>query len=105
MMLNWASSLLPMNLVNDPWIPVVYLNGNPGQVSLREAFLRGDEIADLAVRPHERIALLRLLICVAQAALNGPVDREEWSRCGGKLTQAAEQYLLRWSTAFELFGG
>ena len=44
-----------MNLTTDDWIPIVWNNGNPGTVSLREAFERGEEVRDLAVRPHERI--------------------------------------------------
>ena len=58
-----------MNLTTDPWIPVSWLDGSHGLASLREAFERGHEIRDLNVRPHERISLIRLLICVAQAAL------------------------------------
>jgi len=65
-----------MNLATDAWIPIVWRDGNPGTVSLREAFVRGGEIRDLVVRAHERIALMRLLICVAQAALDGPADDE-----------------------------
>jgi CRISPR system Cascade subunit CasA len=60
-----------MNLSTDAWIPIVWIEGKSGIVSLREAFERGHRIQDLAVRPHERIALMRLLICIAQAALDG----------------------------------
>src|SRR5438034_7772326 len=56
-----------MNLTTDSWIPIVCKDGQPGRVSLCEAFERGEEIRDLALRPHERIALMRLLICIAQA--------------------------------------
>ena len=61
-----------MNLTTEAWIPAVWRDGTPGRVSLREVFERGHDLRDLAVRPHERIALMRLLICVAQAALDGP---------------------------------
>ena len=70
-----------MNLTTDSWIPVVWNVGKPGTVSLREAFERGHEIQDLAVRPHERIALMRLLICIAQAALDGPADYAPLRKC------------------------
>lgn len=93
-----------MNLVEEPWIAVLFGNGSPGCVSLREAFSRGSEIADLAVRPHERIALMRLLICIAQAALDGPADHDEWLRCRDRIPDAACAYLSRWRHAFELFG-
>ncbi|MBN2450794.1 MAG: type I-E CRISPR-associated protein Cse1/CasA [Lentisphaeria bacterium] len=93
-----------MNLTTDPWIPVVWEDGRNGLVSLTEAFGQGQEIRDLAVRPHERIALMRLLICVAQAALDGPGDRADWRTCGERLPAAALAYLERWRHAFELFG-
>jgi CRISPR system Cascade subunit CasA len=47
---------------------------------------------------------MRLLICIAQAALDGPRDREEWKTCRARLPAAAADYLARWKRAFELFG-
>jgi CRISPR system Cascade subunit CasA len=93
-----------MNLTTEPWIPIVRDDGKPGRVSLTEAFSRGDEIRDLAVRPHERIALMRLLICVAQAALDGPADYDDWKTCQSRIVPAALDYLKRWQHAFELLG-
>ncbi len=93
-----------MNLTTDPWIPIVWTDGNPGTVSLREAFERGHEIQDLAVRPHERIALMRLLNCIAQAALDGPADDGDWKTCAPRIAQAALDYLERCQPAFELSG-
>jgi CRISPR system Cascade subunit CasA len=93
-----------MNLTTDTWIPIVRNDGKPGTVSLREAFERGEEIRDLAVRPHERISLMRLLICIAQAALDGPNDQDDWKTCLPRIVPAALDYLNRWRHAFELFG-
>lgn len=93
-----------MNLTTDPWIPVVWENGKADKVSLLAAFQKGDQIRDLAVRPHERIALMRLLICIAQAALDGPENRDEWKACCAKLPAKASDYLTKWKDAFELFG-
>ncbi|MGI8602087.1 MAG: type I-E CRISPR-associated protein Cse1/CasA [Verrucomicrobiales bacterium] len=94
------------NLAQDPWIPVRFLDGTSDLVSLREAFARGRAIHDLAARPHERIALLRLLICIAQAALNGPDtdDAGEWREAEEGLPDAASKYLEKWAGAFALFG-
>ena len=72
-------------------------------ISIQEALAEGDKIVDLAVRPHERVSLMRLLICVAHAALNGPEDRTGWETVPGKLPQAAKTYLERWKDSFELF--
>ena len=93
-----------MNLTIEPWIPVVWTDGRSGMVSLRAVFEHGHEIQDLAVRPHERIALMRLLICVAQAALDGPADSDDWETCKPCIAPAALDYLRRWQHAFELFG-
>ena len=93
-----------MNLTTDPWIPVVWNDGATRPASLTDIFARGHEIRDLAVRPHERIALLRLFLCVAHAALAGPRDREEWEDCLARLPAVAKDYLQRRQPAFELFG-
>lgn len=72
------------NLTVEPWIPVVWRAGRrePERVTLLDAFALGTEILDIAGRPHERVALLRLLICVAQAALDGPTTRTDWRKLG-----------------------
>jgi CRISPR system Cascade subunit CasA len=93
-----------MNLTTEPWIPIVWNDGRSGIVSLHEAFARGEEIRDLAARPHERVALMRLLICIAQAALDGPVDQDDWRACRSSIAHAADGYLRQWQNAFELFG-
>src|SRR3954470_18553721 len=93
-----------MNLVNDPWIPVVYRTGTPAKISLLDAFSQGEEIFDLPVRPHERIALMRLMICIAQVALDGPADHTDLLHCRKQMPQAATNYLEHWREAFELFG-
>lgn len=93
-----------MNLATETWIPVVWNNSQAGFVSLCEVFEQGKEIRDLAVRPHERIALMRLLICIAQTALDGPSDEDEWEECRLRIVPLALDYLRHWKHAFELFG-
>jgi CRISPR system Cascade subunit CasA len=93
-----------MNLTTDPWIPVLWNDGATRAATLADIFVRGHEIRDLAVRPHERIALMRLFLCAAHAALDGPADREEWEDCLARLPAAAGKYLQHWAPAFELFG-
>jgi CRISPR system Cascade subunit CasA len=91
-----------MNLVTEPWIPVVKLDGKPHLASLLEVFTPDNRFADLSVRPHERIALMRLLICIAQAALDGP-EINAWDDAPENLPKAARQYLETWSDSFDLF--
>ena len=92
-----------MNIAFDPWIPVVTVSGTRELVSLCSALTERDKYADLAVRPHERISLMRLFTCSAHAALDGPKDYDEWSTAREKLPKAALDYLTKWKDAFELF--
>jgi CRISPR system Cascade subunit CasA len=92
-----------MNVAFDPWIPVVTLSGERKLVSLGEVLTNGSGYADLAVRPHERVSLMRLFLCVAHAALNGPKDHKEWREVPKKLPNAVEKYLDKWKDSFELF--
>lgn len=100
------------NLVDERWLPVTLADGFPGgdargqlpRVSLREAFQHGDKIVDLRCYPHERIALMRLLICIAQRALNGPEDKGDWKGCATRLASEAVVYLDKHKDCFNLFG-
>jgi CRISPR system Cascade subunit CasA len=92
-----------MNVAFDPWIPVVTLDGKPKLESLLGVFTEGHLLADLSVRPHERISLMRLFLCVAHAALNGPKDYDEWREVPPRLPDAAKEYLGQWRDSFELF--
>jgi len=92
-----------MNVAFDNWIPVVTIAGKPELASLCEVLTSGEQFADLAVRPHERVALMRLFLCVAHAALDGPKDYDEWREVSLRLPDAAKQYLEKWRGSFELF--
>jgi len=92
-----------MNIAFDPWIPVVTLSGKRKQASLCDVLTNGSEFADLAVRPHERVSLMRLFLCVAHAALKGPKDYKEWKEVPARLPGAAQKYLKEWKDSFELF--
>ena len=92
-----------MNVAFDPWIPVVNLLGERVMVSLVAVLTEGALYADLAVRPHERVALMRLFTCVAHAALDGPKDYDECEEVPKRLPDAARRYLEKWKDSFELF--
>ncbi len=92
-----------MNVAFDPWIPVVNATGGRVLASLCSVLADGEKYVDLAVRPHERVALMRLLLCVAHAALDGPKDYDEWCEVPKRLPEAARTYLTKWKDAFELF--
>lgn len=92
-----------MNIAFDQWIPVVDISGKTCLASLCEVLTEGHKFADLAVRPHERVALMRLFICVAHAALDGPRDYAAWCDVPKKLPGQALNYLTSWKDSFELF--
>lgn len=93
-----------MNLTVDPWIPAVREDGTHALFSLQDVFAQGHKVRDLAVKPHERIALMRLLLCITQAALDGPEDESAWENCEDLIQPRANDYLNKWAPAFELFG-
>lgn len=92
-----------MNVAFDPWIPVVTTAGERKLVSLCTVLTEGENFSDLAVRPHERVALMRLFLCVAHAALNGPKDYDEWCDASKKLPEETRKYLTTCKDSFELF--
>lgn len=92
-----------MNVAFEPWIPVVNTSGKRELASLCSVLTEGDQYADLAVRPHERVSLMRLFLCVAHAALNGPKNYDEWVAVPKRLPEAAKTYLTERKDSFELF--
>jgi len=94
------------NLTIHPWIPVRWLDGHHSLVGLDELFRSAAEIADLDAVPHERISLIRLLVCITQAALGAPADYSCWDSFGDDLEEEVPSYLARADIFphFNLFG-
>lgn len=93
-----------MNLTINRWIPAIRSDGSRELFSLRDLFAEAHQLRDLAAKPHERIALMRLLICVTQAALDGPTDEGDWEHCEQQIQPNVAVYLEKWAESFELFG-
>ena len=84
------------NLIANPWTPARLTDGGRHELfGLEELFSRADAIKDLDCAPHERIALLRLLVCITHAALGAPESPEEWDDFGSRLTTEVPSYLKR----------
>lgn len=92
------------NLTTDPWIPVRWLDGRSTSVSLQELFAEANQIADLAVPPHERISILRLLVCITQAAHGAPETSNDWEGWDTGLESSVAGYLEKWKEHFHLMG-
>ncbi|MDY0000738.1 MAG: type I-E CRISPR-associated protein Cse1/CasA, partial [Polyangia bacterium] len=87
------------NLVDEPWIPVTGV----GRVSLRQVF-EDPQYRSLGGNPVQRIALMKLLLAIAQAAAT-PADDKAWRELGAEgLARSCQAYLDRWHESFYLYG-
>lgn len=83
------------NLIEEPWIPVV----QSGLVSLRDIFSNQD-LSALGGGVLEKIAVMKLLLAIAQAAYT-PNDNEDWLRLGVLgLREKCLSYLERQKPSF-----
>ncbi len=94
-----------MNLVTEPWLPVTNKNNQLCYISLNQLFENPDEWLDLVLKPHERVSVMRLLICIVQAALDGPAEIDEWNKALDEIPEACLNYLDRdkWQSYFNLY--
>lgn len=87
------------NLIDEPWLPIV----DVGRVSLRQVFSEPAYRA-LGGNPVQKIALMKLLLAIAQAACT-PEDEAQWQALGAAgLTQRCLAYLEQWHDRFYLYG-
>jgi len=94
------------NLIVEPWIPCLSLDGTPVELGLREALLRAPELRELAgENPLITAALYRLLLGLLHRVY-GPRDEEAWlSLWEARRWDSAslDAYLARWEPRFDLF--
>lgn len=87
------------NLVDEPWIPVA----DAGRVSLKQIF-SSPEYRSLGGNPVQKIAVMKLLLAIAQAA-ETPADEQAWKALGADgLARRCVDYLERWHDRFYLYG-
>lgn len=87
------------NLVDEPWIPVA----DHGRVSLRDIF-SNPQYRSLGGNPVQKVALLKLLLAIAQAAAT-PDTEAEWQALGAEgLASRCLAYLDKWHDRFYLYG-
>ncbi len=87
------------NLIDEAWIPVA----DEGRVSLRQIFSQSHYRA-LGGNPVQKIAVLKLLLAIAQAAYT-PKDEADWQQLGVEgLAQHCLKYLDKWHDRFYLYG-
>jgi len=87
------------NIIDDSWIPVVGM----GRIGLGELFSNND-IKRLGGTPLERIAVFKLLLAIAQSAIELE-NEKEWGELGENgLRKAALEYLEKNHDLFYLYG-
>lgn len=87
------------NLIDEKWIPVA---GND-LVSLERIFSNSG-LQSLGGNPRQKIAILKLLLAIAQAAAT-PATVEEWAAMGpDAMAEACLSYLQKWHDKFYLYG-
>lgn len=91
-----------MNLVTDPWLPVTNSEKKRCFISLNQLFGQPEEWLDLVLRPHERVSVMRFLICIVQAALNEQ-EEDEWDELLNEMPKAGLNYIKKWQGSFNLF--
>jgi len=87
------------NLIDEPWIPIV----DVGKVSLKQLFSHS-EYRGIGGNPVQKIALMKLLLAIAQSAYT-PEDDEEWKALGARgIAQKCLAYFKQWHDRFYLYG-
>ncbi|XES83661.1 type I-E CRISPR-associated protein Cse1/CasA [Franconibacter pulveris] len=87
------------NLIDEPWIPVA----NEGRVSLKRVF-SDPELKALGGDAVQKIALMKLLQAICQAAAT-PENNTQWQQTGPDgLCKKVLAYLNRWRDSFWLYG-
>lgn len=87
------------NLIDEPWIPIA----DVGRVSLGQLF-RNPDYRALGGNPVQKIALMKLLLAIAQAAAT-PDDETGWQALSeADLAGSCLAYLAQWHHRFYLYG-
>lgn len=94
------------NLITQPWIPVVALDGGAQLVSLRDALVNAPAYRGVSASlPHSNAAVLRLLLAVLHRNF-GPPDTGAWEALWTRNAFDAgrlDAYFEKWSDRFDLF--
>ena len=97
---------LSFNLVDEPWLPVVWLDGRAGEVGLRDALVRAREIRELVDgSPLVTVSLHRLLLAILHRNF-GPETFADWKdlwRAGQWEARTLDAYFSAWRHRFDLF--
>lgn len=94
------------NLIDEPWIPVRWLDGKYGELGIKETLLRSKELTGIEdPSPLVTASLHRFLLAVLYRALQGPTDINKAKDLfqNGLPVDPIEKYLEKWRDRFFLF--
>lgn len=95
------------DLIQQPWIPCRFLNGETREVGLKQLFLQATKIAEISGdTPLEEASLYRFLVALTHRIVQGPSSEEEWEtlwRQGQFKNEQVEDYFEKWKDRFDLF--
>ncbi len=94
------------NLIEEPWIPCIRLDGALVELGLRETIAQAHDLREvLDNSPLVTVALHRLLLALLQRTFN-PTSTESWTALWVKgyfPTESLSEYLSKWKNRFDLF--
>lgn len=96
------------NLIDEPWVPCISLDGKSEELGIRDTLLRAHELRELVDdSPLVTVAIHRLLLAILYRAFQGPSDMSAWRtlyEAGSFADNAALlAYLSKWHERFWLF--
>ncbi len=96
------------NLIDDPWIPCISLDGGSVELGIRDTLLKAHELGELCDdSPLVTVSIHRLLLAILYRAFQGPSDMSGWKKLyraesfDGNSELSA--YLEEWRDRFWLF--
>lgn len=101
------------SLLDEPWVQVVYLNGHPDEISLRQVFSDAPDIKELSGDiPQQKLPLIRLFLAILYRAyrvggINEERMRELWKEIFSSEhfdMDIVDRYLDKWEDRFFLIG-
>lgn len=95
-----------MNLINNPWIPCVMLDGTRKTLGLLELFENAHQVRRVfGDTPLETAAMMRLLLAIIYRSRNGPAGAPEWAAIWqiGRFGKPEQDYLRKWQHRFNLY--
>lgn len=93
------------NLLKEPWVPVVFLNGQFARLGLNDVFTQAQKIRDIASsNPMDRFAMVRFLLAIRYWSLGNPPAAATQSANVDQERDIILQKLNEYSQCFNLFG-